>query len=109
MKSLAVVLVTLSVVHLGFCLKCYDGIGPEYSKTVNCYESCLKVYETDGEQEWEYRNCSTYWNDDGCISFTLFGVDSTYCYCNKDLCNSSSVATLTLPFLLLSLLVGLTM
>ncbi|XP_068201289.1 uncharacterized protein [Palaemon carinicauda] len=107
MKVVAIAIVAFAVFQTGYCLECYKG-GEETTTKTPCSGSCLKatgMYK-DSDEVSIY-GCNIVEQKEECSSGKYLGVTAEICYCNTDLCNSSSVSTVALPLLLGALLMKL--
>lgn len=102
MKEVSMVMVViLCLFQMGYAIKCYEGI-KGHTDTRNCLSStssCMKTVVGDHEESAIY-NCAEIHVDDGCG--VVLGTE--ICYCNTNLCNDSTVTSLTLSLLLVALL-----
>ncbi|XP_068201283.1 uncharacterized protein [Palaemon carinicauda] len=107
MKVVAIAIVAFAVFQTGYCLECY--IGDEgTTMTTPCSGSCMKATgKFKGSDEVSVYSCYLFKHAEECSSGTYQEVTAEICYCNTDLCNSSSVSTVALPLLLGALLVKL--
>ncbi|XP_068201280.1 three-finger toxin 3b-like isoform X2 [Palaemon carinicauda] len=106
MKVVAIAIVAFAVFQTGYCLQCY--LGDEgTTTTVPCSGSCLKTTGKFKGSEVSVYSCSLLNHAEECSSGTYHEVTAEICYCNTDLCNSSSVSTVALPLLLGALLMKL--
>ncbi|XP_068201288.1 uncharacterized protein [Palaemon carinicauda] len=100
-KVVAIAIVVFAVFQTGYCLQCYLGDDHKTNEGI-CPYACMKVTEdSDGASIYV---CSLSKHEDDCSPGKYLGVKSEICYCNTDLCNSSSVSTVALPLLLGALL-----
>merc|ERR1712086_348102 len=75
-------------------IKCYDNtLNPDDTgKEVDCPSgTCLKI-QTDVRLSGAIRSCAPlHMTEEKCTENSMAGVTQNECYCNTDLCNSSTV------------------
>merc|ERR1712098_433710 len=82
----------------------------EHDKAEYCKDMswCVKTWRDTAGISWGCINKGPSDEYEGCTSETRdAGIEETTCYCNTDLCNSSTVPTLTFYIVLLCLLFSL--
>ncbi|XP_066975414.1 short neurotoxin 1-like [Macrobrachium rosenbergii] len=99
---IALVLVTLSVAQIGYCLKCYFSEGDGTLREIECSGSCIKVDISEGPDAGTSYGCDPIKHQNNCSSIQLGGHPATVCFCDNDLCNSSNAMHITVPLLFLS-------